>query len=150
MPKVTAAIAALVLAIGLAGCAADTTAGAGQPDASEPRPEASQQMESPEPLSVEPEVAEEADTEREYLAVIRERLAIAGDQLNDATDAQLLAAAEDACQQLAAGTPYKDISVVQGDIQSDGWYRYSAPIVVFAGMILCPDVYPDDALHVAY
>lgn len=97
------------------------------------------------PLKV---TAEPSPTTPEAIYLDRVRTGLKGTQLADASDAQLLDAARDACSQLAAAKPYKDISVVEGDIQGEGgWYKYSAPIVVYGGMNLCPDVYPSDAIH---
>ncbi|MGN7861448.1 DUF732 domain-containing protein [Microbacterium sp. 22303] len=141
----TAAAVAAVLLLALTGCTGTPqTASSSLPVMSDGATQFPSK--TPEPLKVTETPTTNSPAEATYLERVRKGLA--GTQLAEASDAQLLDAAKKACDQLAQGTPYKEISVVDGDTQGKGgWYQYSAPIVVFGGMNLCPDVYPADAIH---
>jgi hypothetical protein len=129
MPKRIAALAA-VLVLTLSGCA-----GAAE-DAGDvsPAPSAS---ESAAPLTAEtPD--DPADDDEAFLAYVRENLAPAT-QIPDATDAQLIAAGEQACEQLESGVAHGDVRVVDGEVPNGAdIYADSSAIMNGAVLTYCP------------
>lgn len=150
--RYAALTAALLLA--LTGCSA-------APASPEPNYPASEAAETPasetvaplvaetvEPLSVEPTQAVAVDDSPEGKFLARIRTALADTELESATDAQLLATADEACAQLAEGVPYKDVQVIEGEVRGNEWYPYSSSFVIIGGTFLCSDDYPSDAPRV--
>ncbi|WP_206597827.1 DUF732 domain-containing protein, partial [Microbacterium testaceum] len=92
-----------------------------------------------EPLTAEtPTSIPNASTpEASFLVKIREVLPD-DTSIPNATDAQLLAAAQEACEQMAAGTDSTEVSVIDGE-QADGLgvYRDSARIGAVAKQTIC-------------
>lgn len=130
-----AATAALLL--GLVGCsAAPEKAPTEEPAAS------TEETTEVEPLTAEP-VEEETPTpstpEEAYLVAVRESLDPETTQIPDATDEQLLAAGQDACEQIAAGTEPGEVLVIDGEQpDSVGYYVDSSRIGLRASELLCP------------
>lgn len=75
--------------------------------------------------------------ESAFLAKIRDVLPD-DTSIPDATDSQLLTAAQEACEQMAAGSDSTEVSVIQGE-QADGLgvYRDSARIGAVAKQTIC-------------
>lgn len=151
MKRSTIAAMAAVLLLTLTGCA-------GSPDEtpSEPQSVAQATSEAPAPaetdadeipLSVTPTTG--APTTPEEIFLARIRAGFAGTEIVDATDEQLLATGELACEQLADGVHFKDVKVVEGDVRvADDWYQYSGGFTTLGGTFLCPNVYPPEAPRV--
>lgn len=125
MKRSAIAAVAAVLLLTLTGCAGATDAAPSEPQA-------------PAPLVASPEAEQPVDTpEAEFVAKAREALGDAS-QIPDATDDQLIAAGEDACQQLAEGKTPEEVRVIEGEApNSAGWYSDSTKIATIAGQILC-------------
>ena len=134
MPKVTAAIAALVLAITLTGCTAaqnPTQEPASGPQGAEQSPES-----TPAPLVAEPSPEPILTTaEGEYVTVLRAAFDRDGTQIPNATDEQLIAAGQDACEQIDAGTNPDSVRVVEGEEEP---HADSGRIGYAAAEYLCP------------
>lgn len=132
MPKRIAALAA-VLVLTLTGCAGVAD------DAGDERtaPAAS---ESSEPLVAEPtaDAEQPASPDEEYLTRIRAELPD-DTVIPNATDEQLLTAAEDACAQIANGTDVLAVQVIEGEQANDlGYFESSAKIGAIAAEVYCP------------
>lgn len=133
MRKRTTAVAALLL-LALTGCSAPAGSAPSGPESN-----AESASESPAPLAAEtPDAEPSADTpEGEFLSEVRAALG-ADSQIPDATDARLLAAAEEACQQLESGKSPEEVRVIDGEEPDGlGWYSDSGKIASLAQQILC-------------
>lgn len=90
--------------------------------------------------TVEPLVAETtapATGEEQFLTYVRENLP-ANTVIPDATDEQLLAAGEEACDRIAAGESTDDMTLIDGEQRPDGgYYRDSGNIITGARLHLC-------------
>lgn len=132
--KRTAAAAAIATALLLlAGCSAGTQ---------ENVTLISEPVGSPAPSSAAPLTAQTPEAtaqggEAAFLEEVRADLR-PDNVIPDATDEQLLAAGEEACERLAAGETGDTISVIDGE-QKDagGYYRDSGQIVTAAAMTIC-------------
>lgn len=141
--KIRAATIAAVLLLALTGCTDD---GASTSDESTDRvasvtdePTAgSEETASPEPL-VAQDPGEQSDFEKEaaYLEAVHDRLSRIQSQIPDATDEQLLAAADDACR-LANDTNNDELSLIDGETKTNGYYMDSSAIIISARMTICP------------
>lgn len=142
--KTRIALVSAVLLLALTGCAGTVGDDAGEPQDAAPTTasETPTAEETVEPLSVTP-TAEPETPEGKFLGRIRDGLA--DTELADATDEQLLATGEKACAQLADGVYYKDVLVVEGDVRTEDWYKYSSAFTLFGALHLCPELYPEDA-----
>lgn len=129
MPKVTGGtIAAIVAVLLLTGCSSTEAVGA-DPSASG----------TTAPLVAEtPSAAPTGDAaDAAFLAYVREHLP-ANTQIPNATDEQLLAAGERACEEIAAGADTLTLSLIDGEHPNGaGSYDDSAAIVVAARANLC-------------
>lgn len=128
---VLAASAAVVL--GLSGCASEPE--------QQPTPAANEKAEEPAaPLAAAPEeVAPEPGSPDEAFLVAVRPFVEESTQIADATDEQLIAAGEDACAQIAAGTLPDDVRVIEGERKNDvGYYVDSSRIGGVASRTLCP------------
>ncbi|WP_091232657.1 DUF732 domain-containing protein [Microbacterium sp. 3J1] len=133
--RITAAVAGLALlgALTLAGCsgATDTTS------------DGQQSTETAAPLTAEtaePEPEGAVSPDAQYLTDVRTALTNGRETtIPNATDEQLVQAGQDACEQLAAGTPEADVRVVDGEQLDEqmGDYRESMIIVAIASKHLC-------------
>lgn len=134
-----AAVAALVLVFALAGCSgANETA----PTSSGPAPSLSATpSETPETLTAEkPNAEAPADADAKFLAHVRDNV-LPETQIPNATDEQLIAAGHDACDQLAAGTAYENVRVVENETPhpSTGGYYDTSAIMGGAVLYYCPE-----------
>ena len=125
------AVAALLL-FTLTGCA-------GTPESA--ASEAEQVGETAAPLVAEAATDEPAvgsDSEAAFLAYVHENLPTPN-QIPDATDEQLLAAAEAGCDRLAAGESSDVISLVEGETANGlGYFEASGIIISGAREYICP------------
>ncbi|MEW1708001.1 DUF732 domain-containing protein [Microbacterium sp. NPDC089190] len=139
MNRAVVPVAAAVLLFVLSGCTGgggdEVNEAVGSPEAASPAVTVSEA-----PLTaVSPSAAPEAATpEDAFLVKIREVLPD-DTSIPDATDGQLLAAAQDACEQMAGGVDSTLVSVIDGE-QADslGYYRDSARIGSVAKQTICP------------
>ncbi|WP_336633654.1 MULTISPECIES: DUF732 domain-containing protein [unclassified Microbacterium] len=131
MPKVTGGVvAAIVVLFALTGCAGVTTgtAGVGTEKAGPASTDAPLTAEAP---------AEAPTGEAAFLEHVRANLP-ANTQIPSATDPQLLAAGERACEEIAAGADTLTLSLIEGEKPDDsGFYPDSAAIIVAARASLC-------------
>lgn len=134
MPKVTAAsiaLTALVL-LSLTGCAGTVEEAAS---------ETPTDVETVAPLVAETTEPDNLSAEESYLVNIRIALeANGGSSIPNATDAQLLAAGQDACEQMRAGTDAFDVRVIEGEQPGETGYVDSLRIAGGAAKYLCPDM----------
>lgn len=143
MPKVTAAIAALLLAFTLTGCGDDTTPA----ESSEARGFANAAPADEVTATPTPAATLSAEDEA-FLAYVRsgqDDLAGWGvdSRLPDLTDAELIAAGHDACKQIGDGVKYEDLRLIEGEepFTNGGYYDSST---VFNGALTnyCTDLLP--------
>lgn len=131
-------IAAAALVLGLAGCTS------GAPSAPDTSPETAESG----PLTAEKPAAEttEGTPEEQYLEHMRARIKEdrppdLATQIPNATDQQLLDAAADACEQLAAGVELTHVQVVEGEAANQtGYFVDSLDIANAAVEFICTDV----------
>lgn len=125
-PLITCAFAVLALT----GCASGTT--------EEPAPKPTAQETAPAPLVAEETAPEASTPEAAYLELVRQYEN--RDKLfAEASDTDLIAAGEDACQQLSEGKDLRDVRVVQGEEPDTvGIYGSSSAIAGAAQDFLCP------------
>ncbi len=138
VPKVTAAVAALVLVLALAGCG---ESGASSDEATQRGAATSEESSaSPEPLAAEtPTAAPEDEAEQNFIAWVRDNLR-PDNVIPNATDEQLVAAGQDGCEQIRADVAPDDLTVIDGEERDGGgYYRDSSVIITGARMFLCPD-----------
>lgn len=139
MPKVTAAIAALVLVFVLAGCGeaetdgnADRASSTAANESTEPTPSAAPlSAETPQPLN-----AEEAEVA--FLVEVHDRLAKIQSQIPNATDQQLVTAAQEACDRLESGESGENMSLIDGEEETNGYFMDSGAIIIAARLTMCP------------
>ena len=140
MPKVTAAVAALIVILALAGCA-----DSGEQTISSERSSASSATEEETPTPLVAETAEPSaigdDTDLEFADYVRSELALLPQTgIADATDDQLVAAGQDACEQLLEGVDSESIRLVEGEQASaGGYYMDTLTIVDGARRYYCPE-----------
>ncbi|WP_417510556.1 DUF732 domain-containing protein [Microbacterium sp.] len=138
MKRASIALAALI-ALTLTGCAgaADETPSAPQ-STTQSTPSA-----TPDSLVAETPAAEEADdASAAFVEKFHEvRATMPGDsQIPNATDEQLLAAADEACSRLDAGETSDTIVLIDGEEKNGaGYYSDSAAIMVAARDSICPE-----------
>lgn len=137
MPKRTTAIAAVVVMLfALTGCGEETAT-----PADEPKPFAAPltATEAPEtPDAGAPEVDESA-----YITQLRDALDINGaGSVADASDAQLIAAGNEACQQMRDGAGIKEVRVIENEPESEVGYVDSRLIAAVASVHLCAEFDP--------
>lgn len=145
VPKVTAAAAALVLVLALAGCGDDGGDASDRNNAADAGADRSTSAPDTPSASPEPLVAESPDTsdpEELFLAEARARLFGLGSAttIPNATDEQLLVAGHEACAALIAETPFTDVSVISGEERVQGSYLDSAAIASAGLLYLCPEM----------
>lgn len=89
--------------------------------------------ETPAPLAA----AENANDA--FLIEARSRLAKIRTQIPDATDAQLLDAAHEACERIEGGESSAEMSLIEGETKSDaGYFMDSGAIITSARLTMCP------------
>ena len=100
---------------------------------------------TPEPLVAEtPATTESPDAgspEEQFAERVKFYLDIdpASNQVPNATAEQLIAAGHDACEQIASGTAYEDVRVVEGEQpQNGGYYLDTSAIMSGAIIAYCP------------
>lgn len=134
MSKRTAALGVL-LVLALTGCA-----GAAETTADERT--APVTTESAAPLEAETPTAQPVDdTEAVFLKKFHEiRATMPGETfIPNATDDQLLAAAEEACDRLATGETSDTISLIEGETKNGAdYYSDSGAIITAARQSICP------------
>ena len=141
MPKVTAATLAVtaLIVLGLTGCT-------GTPESSGDERTAPTVADSPAPSPTrDPLVAEtpeEVNADEQFVAEARDRLAGLGaaTSIPNATDDQLVDAGREACEQLVAGMPFNDVSVIEGEQRVQGSYLDSAAIATAGLLFFCPEM----------
>lgn len=138
MPKITAAVAALLLVLALAGCGDDGATG--DTSSEQSKPTSQEASETPTPLTAQPTDAGGEDVET-FLEFVHGRMATFKTQIPDATDEQLEAAGREACERLLDGESYELMSVIDGEELSEpaGYYFDSNAIIAGAQMHLCPE-----------
>lgn len=101
-------------------------------------PPAAQPTETSAPLTAESPAVKEADgSEKAYLADVRDSLP-SDTVIPNASDEQLLAAGERACEELAAGADTLTVSLIDGEPQNGlGYYESSSAIITAASRNLC-------------
>lgn len=145
MPKRTTATIAMaaVIVLGLTGCS-----GAVEEPTAEPRglvqsvpSETPDDSETPEPLVAET-LSADATPEELFVVEARERLAGLGtaSTIPNATDEQLITGGHQACEELTAGTPFNDVTVIDGEERSQGSYLDSAVIATAGLLHFCQDM----------
>lgn len=139
MPKITAATVAVTafLLAALTGCA--DGAGKGADETSSPSAIETAMPEEPEaPLAAgAPQKVEAAQVEAEFIEVVRDRLSKIQSQIPDATDEQLVSAAWKACEQMN-NTNNEELSLIEGETKTSGYYMDSDAIKIAARLTLCP------------
>jgi hypothetical protein len=135
MKRASIAVAVLV-ALTLTGCA-------GTPDNAGDERTAPGTSESAAPLVAETSSApaEDLSDDELFLSRVREELP-ENTVIPDASDEQLLAAAQQACEQMNSGTDVAAVQVIEGE-QPNGLdiYESSAKIAAVAKDIYCPQGY---------
>lgn len=145
MPKITAAVAALLLVLALAGCGDDDTTASDNAARGFAASEATgAPSDTPTPAPTATLTAEDDG----FLAYVRsgqEDLAGWGvdSRLPMLTDAEVIAAGHDACEQIRSGVKYEDLRLVEGEepFTNGGYYDSST---LFNGALLnyCTDLLP--------
>lgn len=122
------AVAAAVLL--LSGCASAPV--------EEAAPEAAVAEEVAPLVAEVPEEDAAGTPEEAFLIEIRPSIDVSV-QIPDASDAQLLVAAEEACKQIADGTEPTDVRVIEGEQKNElGYYVDSSRIGFAAARTICP------------
>ncbi len=145
--KTRLAILGVALALVLTGCAN----GAGASGSGEGGQSAQQQAAEATPTPTEaagpltattPEALPAEDADASFLRYVADELPPAT-SIADASDAQLIAAGHDACEQVSAGVPWENIRLVEGEEPSaQGYYLDSSAILNGALYFYCPDLIP--------
>jgi hypothetical protein len=138
MNRIAAVAAAVLLAVTLTGCSAATS------DATEPQAGAQTSQDAPgasessAPLVAEtPEEQAPTGGDAAFLADVRGNLP-EKTTIGHATDAQLVAAGEEACERIAAGESTESMSLIEGETPNViGTYEDSGAIIVSARKHLC-------------
>lgn len=123
MPKVTAAVLAVLVVLTLTGCAGTPESGANEPE---------QASETAAPLVAETP-AEEAvsDVDAAFVEDVRRALSNGREtSIPDATDAQLLTAGYEACEQLANGVSEAEVHVVEDEQPDDMYGQYPESFII--------------------
>lgn len=143
MPKVTAALTALLLAVVLTGCGDDQTPSA------EPAPfAASAQSETPEDAAKDaaestPEPVELTPEDEAFLQYVEDEKPPAS-LLEEYSDAELVALGHDSCDVVRQGTPWEDIRMVEGEEPNTGGYYLDSSAVLNGALYnYCPELIPD-------
>ncbi|WP_067198939.1 DUF732 domain-containing protein [Microbacterium sp. XT11] len=147
MPKVTAAtvVLAALVSITLTGCASGTGNAADERTASAAA-ETDAPAETPEPLVAEtpaPTSDSASEADAAFLQYVRDELPPTT-TIGNATDAQLIAAGHQACEQVLSGVAWEDIRLVEGEEPSStGYYLDTSAILNGALYNYCPELIPD-------
>jgi hypothetical protein len=138
MNRIVAVAAAVLLAVTLTGCSA-ATSDATEPQAGTQTTQDAPASATPEPLVAQTPSASTSDgSGAEFLAYVHEHLQ-STTQIPDATDDQLLSAADDACTRMAAGEPTETMSLIDGEKKDSGGYFYDSGVIITgASMFVCP------------
>jgi hypothetical protein len=130
VPKITAAAAALLLVLVLAGCGDNGATGGTSSEQSKPTSQEASETPAAEDLTAEDE---------QFLSIVRGEL-LPDSGIADATDADLIAAGHDGCEQVEAGVPLEEIRLVEGEEPSStGYYMDSSAIFFGAQQVYCPE-----------
>ncbi|MEW2459810.1 DUF732 domain-containing protein [Microbacterium sp. K41] len=90
------------------------------------------------PLDAE-DGTEGADAEAQFVTYVREHLR-PDNVIPNATDADLIAAGHEGCNQIEARVPADDLTVIEGEERDGGgYYRDSSIVITGARMFLCPE-----------
>ncbi|MDR2294678.1 MAG: DUF732 domain-containing protein [Microbacterium sp.] len=148
-PRLIAAAAAVLL-LALTGCSAAAEPQSGYVVESDPEPVETLASSPAPPLVAESPAAGTDETaktpESEYLREVRAQMEQPISQIpKDATDDQLLAAADKACELMRAGTVMSEIQLIDGETPnpSTNNLRDSGVMADAANRHLCPDVTPN-------
>lgn len=144
MKRTTMAPIAAVALLTLTGCAESTgnaTAERSTVEAAETAAPPIQPNETSEPLIAQ-ESEDASSTESQFLVEARDRLSGLGaaTTIPDATDEQLITAGKSACGDLLSGTPFVDVSVIEGEERVQGSYLDSAAIATAGLLFFCPEL----------
>lgn len=142
--KTAVAVVATLLAVTLSGCGEDAAPESGETSDVQSRSQ-SVDTETPEgsstetaaPLTAQPDSAGD-DPEQSYITQVRDRLSKIQSQIPDATDEQLLAAANEACERLESGESGENMTLIDGEETTNGYFMDSGAIIIAARMTLCP------------
>ncbi|UPL13007.1 DUF732 domain-containing protein [Microbacterium galbinum] len=145
--KAVALAAALLLAMTLSACGDDAPSSSGESTSTQSRTQSStaeSEAESESPERPEPLVAQSppSDTDAQFLAEARDRLAGLGSAttIPDASDEQLIAAGHEACDALISQQPFNDVSVIEGEERVQGSFLDSAAIASAGILYFCPEI----------
>lgn len=136
MPQRTTGLAAtaLVLLLALTGCGETAT---DQPEGQARA--ASESAETTAPLvAEEPSAATAEDQEAAFLDEVRDRLSKIRTQIPNVTDAQLLDSARTACARLDAGESGENMTLIEDEQLTNGYYMDSGAIIIAARLTMCP------------
>lgn len=144
--KIRFAAVAIVAMLALTGCTDEVSS-----PATDDQPVAASQQrtveetpavaESPEPVVAEtphPSAQPSDDAEAAFLTEVRDRLAKIRTQIPDVTDEQLLTIAHDACARLDSGESGEDMTLIEGEQVTHGYYMDSGAIIIAARLTMCP------------
>lgn len=136
--KTRIALVSAVLLLALTGCAGTVGDDTSAPQDAAPTVETTP-TETPEPLTAE-KASEKTDAELEaaYLVEVRDRLSKIHTQIPNATDEQLIATAYEACDRIAEGTSGEDMTLIEGETRTNGYYMDTAAISTSAALTICP------------
>ena len=136
--RIVAIAAAAVLAITLTGCGEDTTSTDATPQSLMQEEPSSEETATPLVAETAPNQRSDKDAEAAFLDEVRSRLAKIQTQIPNVTDEQLLAAAYEACQRLDSGESGENMSLIDGETTTGGYYMDSGAIIISARLTMCP------------
>jgi hypothetical protein len=156
MKRSTTAVIIGVLALGLVGGGTAvaltsnnpetvaTDAPTATPEPTTPDPETTPADDATEPLTAETPAALDGDAaDAKFLEIVRGEL-LPDTQIGNATDAQLIAAGHDACQQATDHVPWEDIRVIKDEKPAaSGYYMDTSAVLFGAQQIYCPETIQD-------
>lgn len=129
-----------LLAVALTGCGATETTDTGETQAQGFANVQPDETATKAPETVTDDAALEG-VDAEFIAYVRDELdKLPTRGLSDTDDADLIAAAQDACEQLIAGTASEDIRLFEGEVvATSGYFMDSGTVVDGARRLYCPE-----------
>lgn len=111
------------------------------PDTGQPDTDETPTDDATEPLTAETP-ATDADPDAMFIDEARDRLSGLGaaTTIPNATDAQLMAGGHEACESMADGTAFSDVTVIEGEPRTQGSYLDSAAIASAGLLFYCPEL----------
>lgn len=140
LTKAAAGIAAMVLAISLSGCGGGSSATTDERStASQSQSTSTAEVDDGENVATD----ELSHADEKFLAYVRSET-LPATVIADASDAELIAAGHEGCEQVKAGVPLEEIRLVDGEEPTAGGY-YMDTSAIFSGAQLayCPETIPD-------